>query len=142
MEPSNLLLGPLAQQTSYLVWMYQALGIRHSFLLPASAILAFVLVLLVVLKGKDSTIGPCLVLIVPLPLLVGMYAMFDGLVASFQVLSASQVAPKPAEIFEGLAMSSVAPFLGMFLALPSYFAAVLGLLIRTLGPERPSKAGL
>lgn len=136
MSVAEILVAPVAQ-TSYLLWLYRALGVRFAFLLPAAALLSFVLVLLVLLKGKDRTIGPCLVLIVPLPFLVGIYALFDGLVASFQVISASQLAPKPTEIYEGLAMSFVAPYLGMFLTLPGYCAAVIGLLIRTLGPDRP-----
>jgi hypothetical protein len=84
---------------SYLKWIFHVLGVQYAFLLPATALLAFVLVLLVSLKGKDRTVGPCLVLIVPLPFLVGIFALLDGLIASFQVIVTTQAPPQASDLY-------------------------------------------
>ena len=117
---------------SFLMWLISALGWRYVLLLPASALLTFALTAVLVIAGKGRTTGAALGFIVAIPFLIGLFGMFDGLMASFMVIAHSTVAPKPSQYAEGMSMSIVTPLVGMFLMVPSYLLATVGLFIRAL----------
>ncbi len=120
------------QSENFLVWIIGALGWRYAFLLPVSALLSFALTALLVIAGKGRTTGPALAFIVAIPFLIGLFGMFDGLMASFMVIAHSTAAPKPSVYAQGMSMSIVTPLLGMLLMVPSYLLATAGLTIRAL----------
>jgi hypothetical protein len=124
------------RQHSYLSFIFSALGIRYTFLLPLAGLIAFVVVLFLVLKGKGHALPAALMLIVPLPVLVGFVGVIDGMMASFTVIAMSDTAPKPSAMAEGVAMSLVTAWVGMLLAIPSYLLATIGMCIRSLQSER------
>ncbi len=123
---------------SYLEFLFQALGFRYAVLLPAVGILAFVFVLVLVIRGKGPALTGALLFLVPLPVLVGLFAAVDGMVASFQVIAMSNTAPKPSEYAMGISMSLVSVYLGFLLAVPSYILATCGLIARAFSakPDR------
>ena len=122
---------------SFLMWMFSALGWRYTFLLPLAASFAFVFVLLVVLRGKGPAMTGALLFLVPLPVLVGIVGFVDGLVASFQVISMSQTVPKPSQWAMGISMSLVSIWVGLLFSVPSYFVALIGLIVRSMIDEDP-----
>lgn len=126
---------PMRQQ-SYLVWLIQAMGIRYTFLLPLAGLIAFVVVLFLVLKGKGHALPVALLLIVPLPVLVGFVGVIDGMMASFMVIASSDTSPKPSAVAEGISMSLVTAWIGILLAVPSYLLATIGMCVRSLQGDR------
>lgn len=116
---------------SYLMWFFSALGWKYTLLLPLAGLLAFVLTLLVVTRGKGPAQVGALLFIVPLPVLIGIYGVVEGLIASYQVIAMSNTTPRPSQVAEGVSMSLVAVMVGMFLATPSYLAATAGLIVRS-----------
>jgi hypothetical protein len=127
----------LPRQQSYLQFFFSALGIRYSFLLPLAALVSFVLVLIVVLRGKGSWMSAALVLLVPLPFYVGILGVIDGMLASLQVIAMSDTSPKPSALAEGISMSLVTALVGLWLSVPGYLLAVVGSIVRSLGREEP-----
>ncbi len=64
---------------SYLMWFLQTLGLG-GLLVALAALTAFVLTLVVVLRGRGTTVGAALVFMVPLPVLVSVFWVLKGLV--------------------------------------------------------------
>jgi hypothetical protein len=59
---------------SLLSWMLHALGAKYVILLPVSALVGFVLTLIVVIRGKGPMAGVALMLIIPIPFLISLFA--------------------------------------------------------------------
>lgn len=123
---------------NFLVWLIRALGWKYVLLLPVSALFSFVLTLVLVIAGKGRTTGAALCFLVAIPFLIGLFGMFEGLMASLMVLGASSSSPKPSQVAVGVATSIVTPLVGMFLMVPSYLLATAGLSIRALKSEPKS----
>lgn len=120
------------------MWLIGALGWRYVLLLPASALLSFVLTAVLVIAGKGRTTGSAMAFIVAAPFLIGLFGMFDGLLASFMVMSTSTGVPKASQVAMGISTSIVAPLVGMFLMVPSYLLATAALTVRALkSDEKP-----
>ena len=124
---------------SYLHFLYSALGIKYTLLLPLAGLAAFAVTLIVVVRGKGSLAGVVLLFIVPVPFFIGLYGALEGTIASYQVIAASTVQPKPSELAQGISMALVTPMIGLLLMVPAYATATIGLLLRSLSgnPDRP-----
>jgi len=129
-------------QPSLLDPTLHALGPKYVVLLGVAALVAFLLTLIVVVRGRGPMAAAALVFIVPLPLLVGVFGALEGVMSYWSVIAASSTAPKPSELAAGIAMALVAPMAGMLLMAPSYALALLGSLVRSfLAPaDRPPGA--
>lgn len=57
-------------QQSYLSWMFTALGFPYLILLPLTALVCFVLALIIVVRGKGPMAAASLILIIHIPLLI------------------------------------------------------------------------
>jgi hypothetical protein len=123
---------------SMLYWYYSALGLKYSLLLPFVAFVAFLLTLVIVFRGKGSLAGVALVFIVPLPVLIGIYASVEGAIAMYQVVAGSTVEAKSSELAQGISMSLASTWVGMFLTAPSYLVAMFGLAARALFGKKDS----
>ena len=130
-------------QRSLLSWMFTALGFPYVILLPLAGMLCFVLALVVILRGKGPMAAASLVLIVPMPFLIGVFAAMQGAAASYTIIAMSSVAPKPSELAEGISTALVAPMIGMLLMVPGYATALFGSFARSLsvsaGEGAPTK---
>ena len=132
-------LGPVQQ--SFSSWIFTALGFKYALLLPVSALVGFVLTLVVVVRGKGPMAGVALVLVVPLPLLIGIFAAIEGGIRSYMVIAMLHTDPAPGREAEVIATLLVAPMIGMSLITPSYILATFGSLLRSLsaGPKVSSE---
>src|SRR5688572_7241965 len=128
----EMLAEELPRQQSYLMFLINALGWRYTFLLPLAALVSVILVLVLITRGKGSSLPAALILIVPLPFLVGIMGVIDGMLASFQVIAASDTSPKPSEWAMGIAMSLMTAWVGILLSIPGFLLAVGGTFIRSL----------
>ena len=116
---------------SYLQWMYQSLGVPYVFLLPLVGLICFILTLIIVLRGKGAMSVAALVLVVHAPLMLGIFAGIQGMIASYQIVAMSQATPQPAQLAEGTSTALFAPMVGMALVAPSYAMAAIGAIIRS-----------
>ena len=123
------------QPRSYLHFLIVSLGLRYTIGLPLVALLSFIAIVLLLLFGKNRYVGAAILTILPMEPLMGMYAFVDGLIASFQVISMAGVAPKPADMAEGFAMSLVATLVSLALSCPIFLTAAVGLSIRAILPD-------
>jgi hypothetical protein len=120
--------------------IFNALGWRYAMLLPLSALVSFALILILVLRGKGSAVPAALMLLVPLPIIVGVFGVVDGLMASFQVIARSNAAPTHAMYAQGIYMSLTTFLVGLLLAVPGYLLAVAVTFVRSLlGDSRVGK---
>ena len=71
-------------------WFLQTLGVG-GLVIALTALIAFILTLVVVLHGKRSIAGPALLFIVPLPMLVSIFGVLKGMIASFRVITTTDV---------------------------------------------------
>lgn len=126
----NAELEPVRQ--SFIAWMLAALGAKYAILLPVVALVSLVLVLVVVTRGRGPMAAAALVLLCPLPLLIGLLGALEGVIGSYHVIAISQSAPKPSELADGISMSLVAPLVGLLLMTPTLLVAVLGSVMRSL----------
>jgi hypothetical protein len=123
---------------SYVSWLLDSLGMYYVILLPLAGLVSFLIALIVVIRGKGPMAGPCLILVVHIPMLIGVFAAIQGAIASYMVIAISDTAPKPSEIALGVSTALAAPMVAMVLTVPSYVVAVFGSLIRALGGEPSS----
>jgi hypothetical protein len=126
---------------SFLLFLLNALGWRYSLGLPLFAVIALVLTLILVARGRGPNVGAALVFIVPLPLLLGLFGALDGLLMSYAVLASSAVAPKPSEVAAGYSAALVTVMVGFVAMGPAFLVATAGLFIRsfmgeTTGPRK------
>ncbi|MGH7193206.1 MAG: hypothetical protein ACREJM_06680 [Candidatus Saccharimonadales bacterium] len=126
---------------SFLTWVFRALGLKYSVLLPLAALVAFVLTLIVLLRGKGPMAAAALVFFVPMPFFIGLYGGIDGLITTFSVIAACAGQPKLSDLADGASMALAAPMTGMLLMAPAYALAIVGLIVRSLvapkGPKLP-----
>ena len=132
----------IPRRQSYLEFIFGALGYQYTLLLPLAALVSFTLVLVLILRGKGSFLPTALMLIVPLPVLVGLMGVVDGISATFQEIAMSSAAPKPSELARGIGMSLVTAWVGIWLAIPGFLLAATGSFIRALtGDAAPPSPG-
>ena len=120
------------EQQNILAWMFHALGPMYILLLPLAGLTAFVLAFLIVTRGRGPMAAAALVLVVHIPLLVGLFGVVHGMLASLSVIAQSSATPKPAEIAQGISLSLFAAIVGMFLCAPAYLTAAIGSFARCM----------
>ncbi len=122
---------PVAQQ-SYLQFIFASLGLRYTVLLAVSSLVAFVVVAVMLLRGRGPWAVGATLLAVSLPTFVGVLAFVGGALSSFMVIARSNAQPKPEEWAEGLAMALVSINVGMLLTGVLLLVALIGLTVRAL----------
>lgn len=120
-------------RVAMLEWMFRMLGLFYGILLPLAGLVSFLLVLILLLRGKGPMAAASLVLIVHIPLLIGLFAAIEGGIQTCTVIHG--VAPTSAEFAIGISTSLVAPLVGMLMMVPGYLAAVIGTFIRAVRSE-------
>jgi MotA/TolQ/ExbB proton channel family len=122
---------PVVQQ-SFLTWFLASLGLKYGVMLAVSGFVAFFLSTIVAIRGKEAAAVGALVLIVPLPFLVGLFGALEGSISSFAVMATSDVQVKASALAEGISMALAVPLAGLLLMVPAYLVGSLGLFFRSL----------
>jgi len=122
-------------QQSFVSWIFTALGFKYAILLAVSALVGFVLTLIVITRGKGPMAAVALVLIMPVPLLIGVFAAIEGGISSYRVIATLQKGPAPGQDAAAISTLLVAPMVGMLLMAPSYILAILGSLFRSFSAD-------
>ena len=121
-------------QQSRLMWMLHALGLQ-TVILPVIALVAFAVVLLLILRGKGPAMVGAILLVVPMPIYVAVLSALGTIVASGAVVALADVAPKPSEVFGGLAEIFVKIQVAILLTIPVFLLAATGLTVRAIQGE-------
>ena len=124
----------------FVIWLFQAMGIRYTLWLPMFTMLAFVLAILAIWKFKTPYLTPLLLAVVPMPIFIGAVGVIDGLVARWQVVALGGATPRASEMADGAAMSLVTLQVGLFLAMPVYLLAVVALCFRAFAQRETEPA--
>jgi hypothetical protein len=127
-------------QQSLLGWAMSALGSTYIILLPLSALLSFVFVLVLLFRGRGPMAAASVLLFVHAPLMIGIYAAVQGLINSYSVIAMGGATPKPADVAVGFSTALFAPVVAMLLMVPSYVADTIGTFVRAVfsRPDSPS----
>jgi hypothetical protein len=127
-------------EQSQLEFIYHSLGFLYCVLLPLSALVSFILVVVAVARWRGAASVAVLMFAAPMPVYLGLYATVSGLLASYQVIMYTTTQPRPSEMAQGIGMSLVSFWIGMFLSVPGFFVALIGSLVRLiLAPTSDSK---
>jgi hypothetical protein len=122
-------------QRSFLSWILTALGYKYTILLPLLGLIGFVLTLIIVIRGKGPMAGVALLLIIPAPLLLGVFAAIEGGIGAYQQIATLQKAPPSGHDAVVISNLLVAPMVGLLLMAPSYILAILGSLVRSFSAD-------
>jgi hypothetical protein len=119
-------------QTPMLVWYLNSLGVRYTLLLPFVTAISLMLIWNSTSRstalGEGSRLTASLILIVPLPAIVGLYSVVDGLLAGFSS-DLGCGTPSVAIYAEIWASSLVGLQVGLWLTLPGMLLTI-GMLCR------------
>lgn len=108
------------------------IGAFNSLAILLLAVLSFVLVAMVVFKGKGPTIGPALLLTAPMAAYYGLFATIGALNAPTRVIEQSGTVPDLAELFVVIGSSLNAFYLGMLVSMPTFLLGAIGAVTRSL----------
>jgi hypothetical protein len=110
------------QPRSLLGVIVESLGI-YAFVVSLCALIAFVLILMLVLRGKGPLVGSAILLTAPLPVVVGLFgAVQTGLTSSHAIaLSAN-----PSGIAEPATKMLIIVLYSLVVALPAIALAIVG----------------
>ena len=125
---------PVQQQT-FLSWTLSALGFEYAILLALAAVLSFVLTLFVLVRGRGAMAGVALLLIVPAPLLIGIFLALQVVMNSSFIITVSPVSPRLSEVATAISAAFAPPLVGMLLMAPSYTLAFLGSVLRSFSSD-------
>jgi hypothetical protein len=130
------------REMSYLAWMYSALGPFYLLGLPSLGLFAFVAAILVVVKNRRPADISSSIYFAAAPLLLGIFGVVHGMIASMQVIAMSGAAPKASHIAMGVSTSLFSALVGLMCSFPAYGVLAIGYLVRTLmlkGPPSSAK---
>lgn len=126
--------GPVGK--SFLYWMVEALGPFYSLVIPLAGLVIFMGACLVVAMSRRPAVIAAYLVFLPLPLLIGIYGSIQGFIASYSVIAASVVTPKPSEVAAGISTGLFTSLVGLMVSFPAYFVLASGLFLRTLYSPR------
>ena len=121
------------REMSFLGWLFTTLGPVYTLCLLLVALVAFVLTLIVVVRGKGGMGVAALAFIVPAPLFVGVLGAVNIARVAAVYIASSCYSPKPHEIANGCSESLLALLAGLILMGPSFAVAMVGLFVRGFG---------
>ena len=117
-------------QQSFLSWMMTSVGPVYLSILGLLGLVLFFGGLIIVLATRrPGVIAACLAF-VPVPLLVGVFGMLQGMLQSYAVIAASSTAPKPSELAAGTSSALMTPLLAVAVTIPGLLVLATGLLFR------------
>lgn len=128
-----------AAPQSFVSWIISALGLGYLVLIPSAAIIAFVIALIVVIRGRGPMAAAALVLVTPAPFLIGLIGALEGVISSYSIIATSAATPRPSELAQGISMALVAPLTGLLLMTPALVVAAFGAFYRSISDdEKPA----
>ena len=123
-------------QQSMLSWVLSALGSTYTILLPLSALISFIAVLVLVFRGKTPMAVAAILLCVLAPSMIGLFAFLQGTIYAYYEIANGGATPEMPKVVEANATSLVPPFAALFMSIPTYAVATIGTFFRSF-PRSP-----
>jgi hypothetical protein len=121
---------------SYLEWLFEGIGLPYSLLLPAAALVTFILVIILLRRGRGVELVGALLFVVPMPIFVGCLRIVYDMIEAMQIIAISD-SPKLGEVVYAASAGLATFWYAMILILPSYLLALGGLFLRAIRPPSP-----
>ena len=132
---------PHAEQ-SMLNWVVSSLGPIYVILLPLSAIVSFVAVLILVTRGRGPMAAVSILLFLLAPTLIGIFGyLHAATMNNFEIYNGCGT-PDPNVVMKTDAAAIFSPLVGMFLSIPAFALAAIGTLMRSFGPKSNSTTNM
>lgn len=119
-------------EESMLEFYVRAIGPGCGALLMLAGLVALVLTVALVVRGRGDSLAPALLLIVPLPMLVGGLAGVNRLIATYGIMAASDTRPEQSLVCEMLASAFLPLLMGLSLCVPIALLATVVGVVRSL----------
>ena len=117
---------------------YVALGPFYSMLLPLSALVSLIAVVVLLRYGKGQLTGTAIVLFAATPVLIGLYATVQGLFNASETIVLSGASVKPVELVMDFSTAIISTIVGFLLAIPAYMIALFGCFVRSISAKAES----
>jgi len=114
------------------MWGLRLLGPFYSILLLLTGVTCFLLVVVLVVRGKGSIAAAPLLLIAHLPLLIGLFAAVHGGILDYLEIATNGDPPRPATMGSAIARPLVALLGGMLMTFPGYLAATVASFVQAI----------
>lgn len=121
---------------SSLQWSFHALGLFYAAVLPLTGLLVFVGACLVVALARRPAVVAAYLVLVPLPLLIGIYGSVQGMIASTMVIADSLAEVRLSDLAEGISTALFTTQVGFWATFPAYLVTSIGLLVRAATAKR------
>jgi hypothetical protein len=123
-----------AAQKAYFEWFFAALGPGNCAWLLSVGIAVFLGACFVVVKSRRPSVIASYLVLLPLPMIVGLWRVLAGQISSLSVLSLSPAAVanlSGCNIAAGVAAGLLPLFVALMVTFPSYLVLAAGLMFRT-----------
>jgi hypothetical protein len=127
------------RRMSLLQWAFMSLGWFYTLVLLLAGLTIFVGAVIVVIAARRPGVIAAYLALVPLPLIIGVWATVEGMIQSWSVIAYSTTAPKPSEMAQGYSTALFAILAGLLMTMPGYLVTAVGLLVRTALHEPSSR---
>lgn len=124
-------------EESLLESYFRAMG-PYGLWLLLSFVVSLLLTVLLFIRGRGYALPAALLLVVPLPLIVGGIALGHGLIQSYDVIARSPVEPDMIEVSPGFSLATVSIVTALSCTQFIGFIAVIFAVIRLIGSNRNS----
>lgn len=115
-------------------WYYiENAGIKYGAFLPFLSIVITVAVIVMLRQAKRRAVFVWLLLAALLPLLVGLFATWEGMQTGLRIVAMSSPNPRRSEIDEVIRVAWFTTYVGAFASVPPLLLAVVGLVVKGSG---------
>ena len=125
--PNLIIAQAIPQGTSFGGWMASSLSSTSALLTIISGVLIFCGALRLVMNRQRPVALAAYLVLLPLPFLIALFGIAQGMMLSFTVLASSTTMPTGAEFSGGIAASLLQIVVAMLVSAPTYFVLAYGL---------------
>ena len=122
----------------FALWLISVLG-PYLLLLPLAALVCFVLVLILTIRGKGPFAAAAVILLTMFPMLLGLFASVASAIGFMHFMGTSLTPPTLNELCDAMSVYLALPFVAMLLSVSVYAVATIGSLIRAFRTDESGR---
>ncbi len=121
-------------------WAIFSTGVSTTAFLASVAIVAFLITIGLLNRGKGSTVGVSVFMAATMPIFVGALIALQGGILAWLDMASAPGGPGPAEFFNAVSSALAPLWLGFWLAVPGYALTFFGTMHRSLSKQPDPQA--